>query len=123
MKDGKFPLATKLLQQASGDPRLEGPVSFNLGKCFLQQKQNALALRQFEKAVAKFNTTDTPKQYVECHYFLGRLYEEAKELQKAVEHYTEVIMVDYEYRDARTRLEKLQEELGGSSSMSDLSDM
>lgn len=123
MKTGKFPLATKLLQQASGDPRLEGPVRFNLGKCFLQQKQNALALRQFEMAVTKFNATDHAKQYVESHYFLGRLYEEAKELEKAVEQYTEVIMVDYEYRDANTRLQKLQEQLGGTNSLSDLSDI
>jgi tetratricopeptide (TPR) repeat protein len=123
MKAGKFPLATKLLQQASGDPRLEGPVSFNLGKCFLQQKQNALALRQFEKAVGKFNSTDHQKMYTECHYFLGRLYEEAKELEKAVEHYSEVIMVDFGYRDAETRMNKLSEQLGGSSSTSDLSDM
>jgi tetratricopeptide (TPR) repeat protein len=123
MKDGKFPLATKLLQQASGDPRLEGPVSFNLGKCFLQQKQNSLALRQFEKAITKFNTTDHPKMYVECHYFLGRLYEEAKDLEQAEGHFSEVIVVDYEYRDARARLEKIQAERGGGSAIGDLSDI
>ncbi|HUQ72415.1 MAG TPA: tetratricopeptide repeat protein [Planctomycetaceae bacterium] len=123
MADGKYPQATKLLQQASGDVRLEAPVAFNLGKCFLQQKQNSLALRQFEKAVAKFNSTDHQKQYIASHYFLGRLHEEAKELEKAIEHYTEVIMVDIEYRDAKTRMDKLNEQLGGSNSMTDLSDM
>jgi tetratricopeptide (TPR) repeat protein len=123
MKAGKFPQATKLLQQASGDPRLEGPVAFSLGKCFLQQKQNALALRQFEKAVGKFNTTDHQKQFLECHYYLGRLYEEAKELEKAVAEYTEVIMADIEYRDAHTRMNKLNEQLGGGHTGIDLSDM
>ncbi|MDZ4688290.1 MAG: tetratricopeptide repeat protein [Planctomycetaceae bacterium] len=123
MRDGKFPLATKLLQQASSDPRLEGPVAFNLAKCFLQQKQNSLALRQFEKAVVKFNANESPKQFVDCHYFLGRLYQEAKDLEKAEAHFAEVIQVDYEFRDARQRLEKIQEERGGANTMGDLSDM
>uniref|UniRef100_A0A7C2NYC1 Tetratricopeptide repeat protein n=1 Tax=Schlesneria paludicola TaxID=360056 RepID=A0A7C2NYC1_9PLAN len=123
MKDGKFPLATKLLQQASADPRLEGPVRFNLGKCFLQQKQFSLALRQFEQAVPKFNTTDHPQMYKESHYWLGRLYEEAKDLDKAEGHYSEVIVVDYDFRDARQRLEKIQAERGGAAGLGDLGDI
>lgn len=105
--------ATKLLQQASSDVRIEGPVLLLLGKCFLQQKQNVLAMRQFEKAVLKFNAADTPDQFVECHYLLGRIKEETKDVDGSVVHYTEVIGVDYEYKDARTRLEKLQGESSG----------
>ena len=46
-----------------------------------------------------------------------------KELEKAVEHYSEVIMVDFGYRDAEARMTKLNEELGGSNTLGDLSDI
>lgn len=123
MRDGKFPPATQLLQQAAGDVRIEGPALMMLGKCFLKMKQNSLALRQFEKAVERFNVTDSKEQYVECHYLLARLYEEAKDLDKAETNYTEVLAADFGYKDASARLEKIQRERGGAGGMADLGDI
>jgi len=109
-----LPPAIKLLQQSSGDVRIEGPVLLLLAKCFLQQKQNGLAKRQLEKAVDKFNPNDHPDQYKECHYYLGRLLEEEKNLEEAEKHYTDVLAVDYEYKDAQKRLEDIQGRGGGA---------
>ncbi len=110
-----FPQAIKLLQQASSDVRMEGPVLLELGKVFLQQNQNALAQRQFEKAVTRFSAADTPDEFVVCHYWLGRLAEEAKDLDAAERHYTEVIAVQFDYKDAHERLTKIQGSRGGGA--------
>jgi len=123
MRDGKFPPATQLLQQAAGDVRIEGPALLALGKCFLKMKQNSLALRQFEKAVDRFNIAESKDQYVECHYLLARLYEDAKDLDKAESHYTEVLAADYGYKDTSARLEKIQRERGGADGNADLGDV
>lgn len=109
----KFEAAIKLLQQASADVRMEGPVLLELGKVFLQQQQNSLAQRQFEKAVTRFSAADTPGEFVVCHYWLGRLAEEAKDLEAAEKHYTEVIAVEFDYKDAHARLMKIQGSRGG----------
>jgi len=113
MRVKKFQLAARLLQQASKDPRLEGPVLLNLGKCFLAEKQNALALRQFEKAVQKFDSNDDAEAFVECHYLVARLYEEAGDTAKSANSYSEILAVNYDYRDALARLQKIQEAGGG----------
>lgn len=115
VKVKQFPQAIKLLQQASSDVRMEGPVLLELAKVFLQQKQNALAQRQFEKAVARFSAADTPEEFIVCHYWLGRLAEEGKDLDAAERHYTEVIAVEFDYKDAHERLTKIQGSRGGGA--------
>lgn len=107
-----FSQATKMLQQAARDPRIEGPVLLMLGKCFLAEKQNVLALRQLEKAVTKFDSGENSKEFCDCHYLMARLYEEAGQKEKAVNSYTEVMAIDYDYRDARARQQKLLEQGG-----------
>jgi tetratricopeptide (TPR) repeat protein len=122
VRQKNFPPAIKLLQQCSGDVRIEGPVLLLLGKVFLQQSQNGLAKRQFEKAVEKFSSADHPEQFVECHYYLGRLCEEEKNLDDAETHYSEVLAVDYGYKDAQARLEKIQA-ARGKGGLGDLTDI
>lgn len=122
-RDQKIQQAAQLFQQAAGDVRIEGPALMALGKCFLKLRQNSLALRQFEKAVARFNLNDTKDQFSECHYMLARLYEEGKDFDKAETHYTEVLTADFAYKDAHTRLAKIQEERGGAKGLADLGDI
>lgn len=99
--------AIPLLQAAVQDPRMEGQALLLLGFCFINEKKGALARRQLEKAVPKLSAIENKKEFLECHYYLGRLCEEAKEVDKAEEHYGEVLAVDYEYKDALKRLESL----------------
>ncbi|OYW18782.1 MAG: hypothetical protein B7Z55_09970, partial [Planctomycetales bacterium 12-60-4] len=122
-RDTKFQLAAQLFQQAAGDVRIEGVALLMLAKSFLQLKQNSLALRQLEKAVEKFNIAEHKDNYTECNYLLGRLYESAKDLDKAESHYTDVLTADFGYRDAHARLTKIQEERGGDKAMHDLGDL
>lgn len=99
--------AIPLLQAAVQDHRMEGSALLMLAKCFINEKKGILARKQLEKAVPKLNPQEHRESFLEAHYYLGRLCEEAKEPDKAEEHYGEVLAVDYEYKDALKRLESL----------------
>ena len=101
--------AIPLLQQAAGDKRLAADALVALGELFIKDKKNDLSRRQFEKALGLLDPQDQKDLFLTCHYALGRIYEKDGKTDKAEDHYQEVIMLDYEYRDARVRMEKLGE--------------
>ena len=74
------------------------------------EKKGSLALRQFVKAIeAGIDPHDHPELFKEAHYWAARLYEDSGKQDDAESHYGEVLALDYEYKDARERLEGLQE--------------
>ncbi len=107
--------AIPLLQQCVKDTRIAGEVLVCLGECFLADKKPQLARRQFEKSLQYLNAQDHPNLFKRAHYSLGRICEQAGEKAAAEDHYSEVLAIDYEYRDALQRLEALQAEDGGQS--------
>jgi len=109
----KWTQAIPLLQKSSQDPRLKGKAFVALGKCFVYDKKLPLARGQFERAVPDLNVETEPETFKECHYLLARVCEEIGDGPAAESHYGEVLVVDYDYKDARVRLEKLQENQGG----------
>lgn len=115
MRTKAFDKAIPLLQAASKDIRQEAEVLASLGTCFLAKKQNNLAKRQFEKALEKLTAGDNPGPFKECHYYLGRLAQDAKDLPSAEKHYTEILAIDYDYKDVAARLQEIQggDEEGG----------
>lgn len=100
--------AIPLLQKSSQDPRLKTKALVLLGKCFMYDNKLPLAKGQFERAVPDLSFDTDPDTYRESHYLLARVSEETNDLEKAMHHYGEVLVVDYDYKDARERLEKLQ---------------
>ncbi len=108
MRCKKHDKAIPLLQAASKDVRLEAQVLASLGTCFLAKKQNNLAKRQFEKALEKLNSTESPIPYKECCYYLGRLAEEANDNKSAEQYYSDILAIDYDYKDVAKRLEEIQ---------------
>lgn len=109
----KWTQAIPLLQKSSQDPRLKTRSFVALGKCFVYDKKLPLARGQFERAVPDLNVEADPDTFKECHYLLGRVCEELKDVPTAEKHYGEVLVIDYEYKDTRERLEKLQAGGGG----------
>jgi len=109
MRVQKYPQAIPLLQRAVADSRIEADVLVALGKCFISEKKNSIALRNLDKAITLIDRGTQSELACEVHYLLGRLYQEAEETKKAEDHYNEVLLIDYEYRDALQRLEKLQD--------------
>ncbi|WP_139228704.1 tetratricopeptide repeat protein [Planctomicrobium piriforme] len=104
----KWGLAIPLLQKSAQDPRHKARSYVSLGKCFVYDKKLQLARGQFERAVPDLNVDTDPDTYKECHYLLGRVCEEMKDPPSAEKHYGEVLVIDYEYKDTRERLERLQ---------------
>ncbi len=112
MQVQKWQQAIPLLQKAAQDPRMKGKALVALGKCFLYDKKGALARAQFERALPELNFEQDPNGYKETYYLLGRVCEDLGDKPAAEKYYGEVIMQDYEYKDANDRLTKLQ---GGES--------
>jgi tetratricopeptide (TPR) repeat protein len=108
MKFKKWDQAIPLLQAASANNKLEPEARVLLGECFLNDNKKPLATRQFETAAKLVNQHEQPDLFLKCHYVLGRLAEEKGDAEAAISHYTEVLSLDYNYRDARTRIDKLQ---------------
>ena len=119
MKVQKWTLAIPLLQRASQDPRLKGKALLGLGKCFIYDKKLPLARGQLERAVPDLNFENDPDSFKEGHYLLGRVLEELGDKSNAEKHYGDVLVVDYDYKDCRKRLEDIQ---GGPSSGASLED-
>jgi tetratricopeptide (TPR) repeat protein len=113
MKSKDYKKAIPLLQQATVDQRREPQVRVALGKCFIADKQVKLARYQLEKAAEKMNPHDNPDLYCEAHYLLARLCEDGGDLEKAEKGYSDVLSVNYGYKDAHERLERLQGGGGG----------
>lgn len=108
MRVQNWPQAIPLFQKATQDPRLKVKALFNLGKSFMYDKKLGLAKAQFERAIPELNFETDPELFKECYYWAGRIAEEQKETAKAEEYYGKILERDYEYKDVRTRLEKLQ---------------
>lgn len=108
MRIKKWPQAIPLLQQASQHTRLKGRAYFMQGKCFMHDNKLKLARGQFERAIPEISFDSDPKMFVEAHYLMGRVCEELGDTPTAEHHYSEVLVVDYEYKDTVKRLETLQ---------------
>ncbi|REJ86448.1 MAG: tetratricopeptide repeat protein [Planctomycetota bacterium] len=108
MKFKKWPQAIPLLQQAAQNQRLKARALIMLGKCFVFDKKLQLARGQLQRGVAEINPADQPSLFVDAHYHLGRICEELGDAAAAENHYGEVLVVDYDFKDARERLESLQ---------------
>ncbi|MFH5803754.1 tetratricopeptide repeat protein [Alienimonas sp. DA493] len=102
--------AIPMLQQATTDNRLESDARVSLGEAFLLDGKRPLAKRQFLNALETIDVHEQADLFCKCHYALGRLAEEAKEIREAEKHYSEVLGVDYGYRDANDRLTKLADQ-------------
>lgn len=108
MRIKKWSQAIPQLQKASQNVRIKGKSLYLLGKCFLMDGKAKLAQGQFERAFESLDYDTEPKVYLDCHYLAGRACEESGDGPAAEKHYGEVLVYDYDYRDALKRMEALQ---------------
>ncbi|MDB5335881.1 MAG: Tetratricopeptide domain protein [Planctomycetaceae bacterium] len=108
MQDKRHQLAIPLLQKSRGDARRKVESLINLGKCFIADKQYPLSRRQFEAAVPECKSDDNLDIFLDLHYMLGRVCEELKDKDAAIRHYQTVLEYDYDYKDNRERLARLE---------------
>lgn len=106
--------AIPLYQQSTTDSRLKSDALVWLGECFVRDGKLDLGRRQFERALESISVNDKPDAFKLAHYWLGRIYEKAKRTEQAEQHYSEILAIDYDYRDVLKRLNELQGETGDS---------
>lgn len=108
MRIKKWAQAIPQLQKASQNVRIKGKALYLLGKCFMNDGKASLARGQFDRALPELDHDVDPQIFLDCHYLAGRVGEELGDTPAAETHYGEVLVYDYEYKDARQRMEALQ---------------
>ncbi|MBN2382621.1 protein kinase [bacterium] len=98
--------AVKLLKAVSPESGDYIEASFRLGKLLFEQQEYDKALKQFQ--IIAHDDEYNPNR-TETFYYLGRIWEDKQIIENARESYQQVIKYDLEFRDARMRLEHLEE--------------
>ncbi len=110
-KDRRLDDAIPLFQQAQNDGRHRAACRLYLGRCFFDKSLFAEACNILRKAIEAHEGggDDTGKQ---LYYWLGRALEADDHLEEAGAAYGQLIQWDYNYLDARARLEQLRKKAG-----------
>ena len=107
-KAGQLDDAIGSLQQAQRDPRRNLAAMNYLGQAFTKKKWYRQAADTYQKVLQADIPDDRAK---EIRYNLAQVLEEMGEAQKALDEYSRVVQIDYNYKDARQRLDALNEQL------------
>jgi TolA-binding protein len=108
----RFDDAIPLFQQAQADARCRGDARLYIGRCFYEKKFYDQAVGSLRKAAEELESKDNPLA-MEMTYWLARSLEASDKPGEAKEIYGHLIQTDYNYLDARQRLEKLGAASGG----------
>ncbi|HVP13123.1 MAG TPA: hypothetical protein VMV94_18250 [Phycisphaerae bacterium] len=104
--------AIPLFQQAQADARCRGDSRLYIGRCFYEKKFYDQAVSSLRKASEELESKDNPLA-MELSYWLARSLEASDKPEEAREIYGHLIQLDYNYQDARQRMEKLGAANGG----------
>ena len=105
---GRLDEAIGSLQQARRDARHSVQASSLLGQAFEKKGWFREASETLERVLEAELTEDRAK---DIRYHLGNVYEKMDELVKAQDQYSEVAQMDYNYKDARQRLEEVRKKI------------
>ncbi len=111
----RFDDAIPLFQHSQVDGRCRFESRLYLGRCFLEKGFSDQAVGTLRSALEEVESVSS-KMALELQYWLARGLEAANQLSEARKTYGDLIQLDYNYRDARRRLEKLAppEQAGGA---------
>jgi tetratricopeptide (TPR) repeat protein len=98
--------AIPLFQQAQADGRCRTESRMYIGRCFYEKKFYEQAEGVLRKAFEELETKESLVA-MELQYWLARSLEAADKAAEAKEVYGHLIQLDYNFQDARQRLEKL----------------
>jgi len=107
LKAKRFDEAIPAFQETVGDPRHSILAKNYIGVCFYQKGWNQQAVEILNEAIASYEITGDNLNK-EMHYILGRSYENAEQREQALKIYSKLIQWDFNYRDVRQRIDKLQ---------------
>jgi len=103
---GRLDEAIPLFQQAQTDGRLRGWCRLHIGQCFIKKQFYDQAIQSLRGALDELDT-EGGKLGLELNYWLGRALEADGRADEAKKAYGHLIQFDYNYRDARSRMERI----------------
>jgi tetratricopeptide (TPR) repeat protein len=109
MQNKQYNEAIPLLQDAQKDPRRKISAMNKIGLCFFLKGWLTDAIDVFNEAIESHEIKDDDVAK-ELRYNLARAYEEHGQKEKALELYRKIAQVDFAYRDASKRVDKLRQE-------------
>jgi len=108
---GRFDDAIPLLQIARADARNRSRCDLYLGRCFFEKGYHRQAADTLSRALAASETTDD--QHAKAlRYWLGRAQEAGGQAVEALQSYGQLLLMDYNYRDVRARMDALSPRQG-----------
>jgi tetratricopeptide (TPR) repeat protein len=102
----RFDEAIPLFQQAQVDGRTRVEARLYMGRCFFEKRFYPQAIETFRTTLSELETNSGPV-VLELNYWLGRALEATNAAVEAKKIYGYLIQLDYNYKDARQRLESL----------------
>lgn len=103
----RYDEAIPVFQEAVGDPRHAVRARYYIGTCFFQKGWHSQAIDILNEAVERYETLGDALSK-EIFYVLGRSHEELEQIDQALKIYSRLIQWDFNYRDVRHRIDKLQ---------------
>ncbi|MDY7010071.1 MAG: tetratricopeptide repeat protein [Planctomycetota bacterium] len=100
--------AISYLQQAQRDPKRRITALTYLGQAFEKKEWHREAVETYEKAL-EFEPSEARAK--ELHYNLGQVLKAMGEKAKALDHFSRVAQMDYNFRDVREQVEALRKEI------------
>lgn len=109
LEKGEFDQAIEIFKQASKDENLKEECFHALAQCYKQKDEHLEAAKWLKKAQEL--TVQGSDQFLALSYELASLYEEAKELEKALDLYEDIKEWDAKYRDIRKKTKALKKSI------------
>ncbi len=109
-KAKRYDEAIPVFQEACADPRHAIRAKYNIGTCFYQKGWYQQAIDMLSEVVSKYELAGDNLSK-EMHYVLGRAYESAGKKDEAMKVFSKLIQWDFNYRDVRHHIDKLQKEM------------
>jgi tetratricopeptide (TPR) repeat protein len=103
---GRVDDSIPLFQVAAADPRIRSEALLALGRCFFEKRFFDQSVETLRRGVDETDSRTSPVA-MELNYWLGRSLEESRDAGSAKKVYGSLIQIDYNYKDARQRLETL----------------
>jgi len=112
---GKYDEAIGSFQQAQRDPRRTLRAMNYLGQAFARKGWLPEAVATLERALEHELTEN---QEMELRYNLGDALEQMGQLPRALENFSKVAQIDFNYKDVRTRVDNIRKKLSGGGQSS-----
>jgi Tfp pilus assembly protein PilF len=104
---GRFSDAIPWFQQARQDPKYRNEAGMRLGQAFFEAHFFDEAADTLVEIIKDYPNTGDDR-FKELHYWAGRTFEAKGMKAEAIQHYSKVAQVDFNYRDVQARIKKLR---------------